>query len=734
MEKVEQLFEELTKNNPLELLSQFIAPHLIGEEWKDIRKAILLMMATQNDGQQRMRLHTLLWGKAGTGKSVVGETPIIYRIGDNIKISPIKDLIKYKDVEFEVLSVNPETLEVEWKKVNGILRHKDDRKLLKITTIGNQIITATKDHSFLKYDYNKNRLVPIRGDELHKGDLIPIISFMPTKTKIYEYRNFDLDLDFGFFIGLWLADGDLNISTNIPTVRITNKNKKLLERIKEKLGGCIVYDNKRDIYIYHNNQQKIVEFIKLFLDLNIFKSLRGKGRGCRAKRMPYFCYNANDDFIRGILRGFFSGDGETDENIGVTTVNKILAQGISLLLFRLGIGNMIIEKTKKYKNKSFIVYYIRIPIYFLKDFYEKIGFVGKKQMQLEKRLKLKKFDFTVKVPISQKVFKELIRGKNMYERYTYKRVYTNGVRSRVNRGYISKIVAERFNKYLKSPILDKLLKSKIYFVPIKKIEEIEYRDYVYDLSVEDNENFVLANGIVTHNTEMLLALQEIFGGIIVNAEHTSKVGLVGDARGGMTAGLLADYDGNLVLLDELDKMGGRDQAGLLQAMEEGYYTIVKGKHRERFKAEVRVVATANNINKITKPLLDRFDFIFEVKTMPREERAKGVETIVENFFGNGEKKGHKVLRAYLNWIRDFEPMIEEGDTPIVVEMLRKYILLTKTAIDDVSYRNLELSILRIAYAMAKLEKSNIKPRHIEEAIIFKDRMLKKLVGVVDGRY
>ncbi|RLJ04918.1 MAG: hypothetical protein DRP18_04080 [Candidatus Aenigmatarchaeota archaeon] len=236
----------------------------------------------------------------------------------------------------------------------------------------------------------------------------------------------------------------------------------------------------------------------------------------------------------------------------------------------------------------------------------------------------------------------------------------------------------------------------------------------------------------TGKTELLLSLQKLFGGIIVNAEHTSKVGLVGDARGGMTPGLLADYDGNLVLLDELDKMSGKDQAGLLQAMEEGYYTIVKGRHRERFKAEVRVVATANNINKITKPLLDRFDFIFEVRTMPREERAEGVKTIVENFFGNGEKKGHKVLRAYLNWISDFEPMIEEGDTPIVVEMLKRYILLTKTAIDEVSYRNLELSILRIAYAMAKLEKSNIKPKYVEEAIVFKDRMLKRLVGVVDG--
>jgi len=238
----------------------------------------------------------------------------------------------------------------------------------------------------------------------------------------------------------------------------------------------------------------------------------------------------------------------------------------------------------------------------------------------------------------------------------------------------------------------------------------------------------------TGKTELLLTLQEMLGEPIINAEHTSKVGLVGDARGGMTPGLLADYDGHIILIDELDKMSGKDQTGLLQAMEEGYYTIVKGKHRVRFKAEIRVIATANNPKKITKPLLDRFDFIFEVKTMPREERARSVRTIVENFFGDGEMKGVKVLKAYLDWIKDFEPMIEEHNTAVIVEMLKKYILMTRTAIDDVSYRNLECSILRIAYAMAKLERSNIEPRHVEEAIIFKDRMLRNMMGVADGRH
>lgn len=236
----------------------------------------------------------------------------------------------------------------------------------------------------------------------------------------------------------------------------------------------------------------------------------------------------------------------------------------------------------------------------------------------------------------------------------------------------------------------------------------------------------------TGKTELLLFLQEYFDGVLINAEHTSKVGLVGDARGDMTAGLLADYDGNIICIDELDKMSSKDQSGLLQAMEEGAYTIVKGKHRERFKAEVRVIATANNINKISKPLLDRFDFIFSVKTMPREERSKGVKTIVENFFGDGEIKGVKVVKEYLRWIYNFKPLIEEKDMNTIIQMLKKYILLTKTHIDDVSYRNLELSILRIAYSMAKLEKSHIKPKHVEEAIIFKDRILRRLVGSIEN--
>jgi len=241
---------------------------------------------------------------------------------------------------------------------------------------------------------------------------------------------------------------------------------------------------------------------------------------------------------------------------------------------------------------------------------------------------------------------------------------------------------------------------------------------------------LLWGGAGLGKTEIMLWIQENLGGVLVNAEHTSKVGLVGNASAN-TKGLLADYDGQVLLLDELDKMSVKDQSGLLQAMEEGAYTIVKGRVRNRYNAEVRVLASANDIRKISKPLMDRFDFIFQVKTMPREKRVNGIETIVKNFFGEEGITGVNILKEYLKWIEGYEPYIEESDVAIVVNMLKKYILLTKTAIDGISYRNLELSVLRIAHTMAKLEKSSITAKHIEEAIVFKDRMLRKRVGEIE---
>jgi len=233
----------------------------------------------------------------------------------------------------------------------------------------------------------------------------------------------------------------------------------------------------------------------------------------------------------------------------------------------------------------------------------------------------------------------------------------------------------------------------------------------------------------TGKSEFLNWWRQKMNGVLINSELTSKSGLVGDARGkNIHPGLLHQSNGSVVLVDELDKMTSEDQNGLLQSMEEGEYIITKGKNRQSFQAEVRIIATCNNPNKIQKPLLDRFDFPFNVSRISRIQRAEYVSDIIDSFMGKNAKDYSLVVKAYLEWAKNAKTWIDPSDENKIKNLIKKYILETDASIEGISYRSLEFSILRIAYAIALLERSKIIERHINSAIELKDTILKQFVG------
>ena len=244
-------------------------------------------------------------------------------------------------------------------------------------------------------------------------------------------------------------------------------------------------------------------------------------------------------------------------------------------------------------------------------------------------------------------------------------------------------------------------------------------------------HILLCGGPGTGKSEFLSWWQQKMDGVLVNSELTSKTGLVGDARGKkIYPGLLARSHGSVLLVDELDKMSVEDQNGLLQAMEEGEYVITKGKNREVFKSEVRVIASCNDIRKIQQPLVDRFDLPFKVSRVSRIARAEYVSDIIDSFMGKNASDYSLVVKAYLEWAQNARTWIDPADEPGIKKAIKEYILNSEANIEGVSYRSLEFSILRIAYALALLERSKITERHISFALDLKDMILKNFVGSV----
>ena len=243
-------------------------------------------------------------------------------------------------------------------------------------------------------------------------------------------------------------------------------------------------------------------------------------------------------------------------------------------------------------------------------------------------------------------------------------------------------------------------------------------------------HILLCGGPGTGKSEFLGWWQQKMNGVLINSELTSKTGLVGDARGKtIHPGLLAQCNGSVLLADELDKMSVTDQNGLLQTMEEGGYVITKGKNRQVFKAEVRVIASCNDLAKIQQPLVDRFDFTFKVERVSRIQRAEYVSDIIDSFMGKNAKDYSLVVKAYLDWARTARTRIDPDDEPAIKKAIKDYILNAEANIEGISYRSLEFSILRIAYALALLERSKIQERHIKFAIDLKDIILKNFTGV-----
>lgn len=155
---------------------------------------------------------------------------------------------------------------------------------------------------------------------------------------------FELNYNNGVFIGLYLAEG--HISNN--SISITNNDIDIQNFVKSW------FDKLHINYRISNNTSKYGKSTTITgynsIITGFIKQIAGVG--AKNKHIPSEAYISNIDFVKGLLNGYFSGDGHISKNsIEASSSSKRLIDGINLLCNRLNIFGKVF--TTKLKSNNF---------------------------------------------------------------------------------------------------------------------------------------------------------------------------------------------------------------------------------------------------------------------------------------------------------------------------------------------------------------------------------------------
>ena len=179
-------------------------------------------------------------------------------------------------------------------------------------------------------------LVRSKTDNILPGYIYP---FTTNRDHARISDEFALNSENGCFIGLFLAEGNVDVKSGY--VAITNNNTAICQFVHDW---------------FEKQRIRTTEYVKLNAIGGVTTTVRGYsvvlakffdllvGHGSANKYVPAEAFAANESFITGLLNGYFSGDGTITKNsIEAGSASKELIEGITMLCSRMGIFAKVFE-------------------------------------------------------------------------------------------------------------------------------------------------------------------------------------------------------------------------------------------------------------------------------------------------------------------------------------------------------------------------------------------------------
>lgn len=260
--------------------------------------------------------------------------------------------MEYLDLTSNVyIPTTDEQGNVSWGQMTAINRHDPGRQLYKIKTQSGRDVIITASKSLIVWNQNTSQFEEKACKDIRQGDFLPTnMKIQPfcenyqismesyfSKTEYHTREHaripdqFDLSFKNGQMCGLYLAEGNIDNST----IYITNSSNQVKEFVKEWFTQFNVATKETNKTNHIGGKTHTVighsSFLSTFFE-------RTMGKGSSTKHLPHFTFTSNNEFIKGILSGYFTRDGCISKNsIEISSASKQLIDEISFLCNYLGI-------------------------------------------------------------------------------------------------------------------------------------------------------------------------------------------------------------------------------------------------------------------------------------------------------------------------------------------------------------------------------------------------------------
>jgi len=565
--------------------------------------------------------------------SVSKDTPILVRINGRVVRTTFAELDKiyfdendgdvaYKDApNLEVLTVD-ENYRVKWARVSKILRHRVPA-ILRVHLEGGGKLELTGNHSVMVL--TENGLETIKASELKEGTVL--LSFTANLDGLLDVldlsgyrikesartRTFDglpVGEELSYMFGLYAAEGAVGFRGNTSgqvIYTLGNHEGGLIDRVRafaENLGVSI-YEN--DVGSAFDRSRKSAHQLRL-LNTQLARFFEdsfydGNGRRAVNKRIPGFVFEFPPQERIAFLKGLADGDGtgEWGSVIRVSSVSRDLLIDTVWLARVSGIEASLFEREAR--------------------------LIWKGGMNWSKAELLP----------AEPIVKMLTAIENAIEgnwRYEFRHQLYEG-KKRVRKAALRKVIGMVNENKLDGKgrrileTLRKLVETDLHALTVRKVELVEYNDFVYDVSVPGNEMFFAGEiPVLLHNSDER--------GINVIREKVKEFARTKPIGG-------ASF--KIIFLDEADALTQDAQQALRRTM-------------EMFSNNVRFILSANYSSRILEPIQSRCA-IFRFRPLSDEDVAERIRYIAEN---EGLELTEEGLQAIL--------YVAEGDLRRAINVLQ----------------------------------------------------------------